>query len=230
MRASPVAACPAKQLDPRHGRVESLDHFGERPRLGRVLADRGGNDAVGLHALRRRRNFAACSDKQGLMHAAIPVSCAGAILLAPAILLVPDDVGVDNTFTGSSPRVRGTRDLARAGVSDCRFTPRMRGTPGPIKFEAQIIRFIPAHAGNTSERQRTPRAPPVHPRACGEHSLPPGDSAVEAGSSPRMRGTRAQAGAPDVRRRFIPAHAGNTLSDLAQGHRLSVHPRACGEH
>ncbi|CAB1368094.1 protein of unknown function [Denitratisoma oestradiolicum] len=32
------------------------------------------------------------------------------------------------------------------------------------------------------------------------------------GSSPRMRGTRFEVQAPEVGRRFIPAHAGNTGS------------------
>ena len=55
--------------------------------------------------------------------------------------------------------------------------------------EVKAFRFIPAHAGNTSLSHR---------------------SAV--GSSPRMRGTRAQFNATQFQSRFIPAHAGNTTT------------------
>ena len=53
---------------------------------------------------------------------------------------------------GSSPRMRGTRRVAR------RCCPPRR--------------FIPAHAGNTPAAAPPARWRPVHPRACGEHDLP----------------------------------------------------------
>ena len=49
------------------------------------------------------------------------------------------------------------------------------------------------------------------------------------GSSPRMRGTVAEAVARSVAARFIPAHAGNSRRGGNQSSALSVHPRACGE-
>ena len=51
-----------------------------------------------------------------------------------------------------------------------------------------------------------------------------------AGSSPRLRGTRFQPAGPRHIRRFIPAPAGNTAGGAATRTKLSVHPRACGEH
>ena len=90
---------------------------------------------------------------------------------------------------GSSPRVRGTRECQ----------PALRPTE----------RFIPACAGNSGDPTRGAAGPSVHPRVCGELSLLPAVTAVPAGSSPRVRGTRWwQAG----RRR--PS---------------AVHPRVCGE-
>ena len=54
--------------------------------------------------------------------------------------------------------------------------------------------------------------------------------AAEAGSSPRLRGTRLS----DLRRRhhvrFIPALAGNTCEVNGDAQPDPVHPRACGEH
>jgi len=68
-------------------------------------------------------------------------------------------------------------------------SPRMRGTRNHRLVERRDHRFIPAHAGNTHVIQRGTAAIPVHPRACGEHTLTTDDAAIAAGSSPRMRGT-----------------------------------------
>ena len=89
-------------------------------------------------------------------------------------------------------------------------SPRMRGTRSAPPDPALASRFIPAHAGNTQSRRSGKTRPPVHPRACGEHS----DGQIHGnrghGSSPRMRGTRALIGDRCELVRFIPAHAGNT--------------------
>ena len=91
---------------------------------------------------------------------------------------------------------------------------------------------------------------PVHPRACGEHTLSTSYIHCATGSSPRVRGTQfhnpllfcarrfipARAGntAPLARVpiviRFIPARAGNTHQHTTTCGDTSVHPRACGEH
>ena len=72
-------------------------------------------------------------------------------------------------------------------------------------------RFIPAPAGNTSRCHRGADRPPVHPRACGEHSRAP----HETSQSPRFIPAPAGNTWPPIRRRvgrlrFIPAPAGNT--------------------
>ncbi len=120
---------------------------------------------------------------------------------------------------------RGVHSYLRIGSS-----PRMRGTL-LTHGENQIwIRFIPAHAGNTSKYQRLRLIPTVHPRACGEHAEKRGKSLPEPGSSPRMRGTRDYDEYDDYQLRFIPAHAGNTHHRRSPSCTSSVHPRACGEH
>ena len=152
---------------------------------------------------------------------------------------------------GSSPRMRGTppprpgrarrgrfipahagntsmihpAPSARAGSS-----PRMRGTRGSVTPPSDRRRFIPAHAGNTAAQARKCFFETVHPRACGEHRVVVRIGQGRVGSSPRMRGTRLGHGGRHRRRRFIPAHAGNTPVRRSGALVRPVHPRACGEH
>ncbi len=112
--------------------------------------------------------------------------------------------------TGSSPRLRGTLP---AGVG-----------------HGQRQRFIPAPAGNTFRPNTRRHTGTVHPRACGEHELPTGDSHITRGSSPRLRGTPGASDQATRGERFIPAPAGNTGSGEGPGDGSAVHPRACGEH
>ena len=71
---------------------------------------------------------------------------------------------------GSSPRVRGTRVLAR-------------------EAERQA-RFIPACAGNAVVTAAALYSATVHPRVCGERTLMSRRRSSRRGSSPRVRGTR----------------------------------------
>ena len=91
---------------------------------------------------------------------------------------------------GSSPRARGTHELAR--------------------WESLPHRFIPAGAGNTSCRQTLRRLLPVHPRGRGEHNYSGCQRVAATGSSPRARGTRTSTLQNTTKKRFIPAGAGNT--------------------
>ncbi len=109
-------------------------------------------------------------------------------------------------------------------------SPRMRGTPLQPLQPPGLPRFIPAHAGNTGGGGAVASAVAVHPRACGEHLDNHAKALVNAGSSPRMRGTRRGASQGQKFRRFIPAHAGNTSSAPVAACAAAVHPRACGEH
>ena len=90
--------------------------------------------------------------------------------------------------------------------------------------------IIPAHAGNTFPvfARRVHRRD--HPRACGEHKITAGGASMEAGSSPRMRGTLSRAVNRVYGGGIIPAHAGNTLTSSSTVSVCWDHPRACGEH
>ena len=105
----------------------------------------------------------------------------------------------------------------------------MRGTVRVSQSVVPRSRFIPACAGNSKIYLIPQRHRPVHPRVCGEQSLRVSPPARFRGSSPRVRGTaRPRAGGP-VRRRFIPACAGNRPLCSATPRPLTVHPRVCGE-
>ncbi len=71
---------------------------------------------------------------------------------------------------------------------------------------------------------------PVHPRARGEHDRARTKGARPSGSSPRPRGTLADAAGHAARPRFIPAPAGNTWRSSITRCVATVHPRARGEH
>ena len=109
-------------------------------------------------------------------------------------------------------------------------SPRMRGTHQAAGYGDQVVRIIPAHAGNTPPVTIRSTRLEDHPRACGEHASGLAPASTPVGSSPRMRGThsrpRPRPGSP----RIIPAHAGNTQRSTSPACRPADHPRACGEH
>ena len=152
---------------------------------------------------------------------------------------------------GSSPRVRGTRHVDKAGCALIRFIPARAGNTsarssrvGAISVHPRAcgehvhvangqqdpLRFIPARAGNTASAPPQSGPKPVHPRACGEHRQCGRDYAPTFGSSPRVRGTLYLRATERTQGRFIPARAGNTATPRGAARRPTVHPRACGEH
>ncbi len=151
---------------------------------------------------------------------------------------------------GSSPRVRGTpgKSISRrrtrtvhprvcgeltssriCSASNAGSSPRVRGTLQPAGGRWGDRRFIPACAGNSIRRRRGCFRWTVHPRVCGELACPPIEERMAAGSSPRVRGTRAAASARPGARRFIPACAGNSRRPISEATNSAVHPRVCGE-
>ena len=114
------------------------------------------------------------------------------------------------TYTGSSPRLRGTY-LNQDSVH-------------PQK------RFIPAPAGNMPISPAALDLSLVHPRACGEHAERGNTFSKSVGSSPRLRGTCLSITWRCGNGRFIPAPAGNISKRRSAVARKTVHPRACGEH
>ena len=113
-------------------------------------------------------------------------------------------------ITGSSPRMRGTRNLAGECDGD--------------------IGIIPAYAGNTGNTHTSTQQDRDHPRVCGEHLYPSSSAVFIAGSSPRMRGTPISKVSVSRSGGIIPAYAGNTNSGSPSYAVCGDHPRVCGEH
>ena len=109
-------------------------------------------------------------------------------------------------------------------------SPHLRGTPDDLHHQVVSSRFIPAPAGNTCPRPSGAAPRPVHPRTCGEHSMPAAVREFLIGSSPHLRGTLLVHPDDRLEPRFIPAPAGNTTWRFSGEARPSVHPRTCGEH
>ena len=109
-------------------------------------------------------------------------------------------------------------------------SPLARGTHVSAGRGADQGRFIPARAGNTRAGCGCWCRGPVHPRSRGEHRRIRPETAMDDGSSPLARGTRARPRAPGRARRFIPARAGNTVGSCGCCTASPVHPRSRGEH
>ena len=127
------------------------------------------------------------------------------------------------------PRACGA-NYGRTGISgyDYGSSPRMRGKPRRRGRHALRGRIIPAHAGQTSSTYTESSWITDHPRACGANPQIFTDKEYMIGSSPRMRGKLRPVTARPSRIRIIPAHAGQTVSAVAQHNTLPDHPRACG--
>ena len=108
-------------------------------------------------------------------------------------------------------------------------SPRVRGTPADCRMDLRFSRFIPASAGNAPHPGCWLRATAVHPRECGERAADTTLSLPQAGSSPRVRGTRQRRQRYVPARRFIPASAGNASAATTGRTSRPVHPRECGE-
>ena len=155
----------------------------------------------------------------------------------PSFRFIPTHVG--NTISGLMPDLRSAVHPHAWGEHIsipallCKFfgsSPRMWGTLFCVQCWIEDKRFIPTHVGNTFPKSAKPVMQPVHPHACGEHSMDRDSSYPYYGSSPRMWGTQPVLFCNEFLKRFIPTHVGNTWMSRSIAVALAVHPHACGEH
>ena len=108
-------------------------------------------------------------------------------------------------------------------------SPRVRGSPGYGLRLDHSYGSIPACAGKPL---RTPSGRArwrVHPRVCGEAQQREGSAEIDAGPSPRVRGSLRSGLGVSVVPGSIPACAGKPRDGEIQNLPNRVHPRVCGE-
>ena len=129
------------------------------------------------------------------------------------------------------PRTRGEHRRFAAHIAPIAgSSPHARGTLCAELDHQAEHRFIPARAGNTLPSYPAITLASVHPRTRGEHLTIPRPCRSRIGSSPHARGTPRQEHRQDKLARFIPARAGNTLTQKDRNVFDAVHPRTRGEH
>ena len=129
-------------------------------------------------------------------------------------------------------------------------SPPVRGAPRARQACSSARGLIPARAGSTSHeclQREKGRAHPrpcgehqwhavlrgllgAHPRPCGEHSHTVCGVVEAVGSSPPVRGARADGLADAALGGLIPARAGSTPTFRYTAAGSRAHPRPCGEH
>ena len=107
-------------------------------------------------------------------------------------------------------------------------SPRMRGKRVGLRAVGLELRIIPAHAGQTDCLVLIICCVTDHPRACGANPLQCVIEVFQVGSSPRMRGKPVHLQQRFRIVRIIPAHAGQTFSEVQTVALSTDHPRACG--
>ena len=129
------------------------------------------------------------------------------------------------------PRSRGEHThIVNCEVRYFGLSPLSRGTLALSGEVDRDNRFIPALAGNTSDRLKPANQLAVYPRSRGEHISLPALQLASYGLSPLSRGTLICVRELQVIERFIPALAGNTQRGSGRCPELPVYPRSRGEH
>ena len=132
--------------------------------------------------------------------------------------------------TSVHPRVRGEQIGIWARMrSPAGSSPRPRRTVPHRLVDVDMVRFIPASAGNSSDPFHRRCGGAVHPRVRGEKSPGRSMNVCGTGSSLRPRGTGAAGLGGGTDLRFIPASAGNRSPADADRRAAPVHPRVRGE-
>ena len=163
-----------------------------------------GNHYPGRGACLSLRSIPACAGEPGgelghiENHAVYPRVCGGTERMAVRL----------QAMRGLSPRVRGNRPAAGAGV--------LR------------LRSIPACAGEPPSATNWHSSLQVYPRVCGGTTPPDTSSKAIEGLSPRVRGNRASSRLCSTGLRSIPACAGEPGQLPLVLNRAEVYPRVCG--
>ena len=108
------------------------------------------------------------------------------------------------------------------------LSPRMRGNLDTLWQRTHNRRSIPAYAGEPGRPAQNPAIRGVYPRVCGGTLTVFADNDGSPGLSPRMRGNQCPCRYWRIRRRSIPAYAGEPSVVKPAYSVCSVYPRVCG--
>ena len=149
--------------------------------------------------------------------------------LIPAGAGQTDVAGVSFRAGRAHPRGCGADPVPKSATGWTRgSSPRVRGRRRDRSTRLQLMRLIPAGAGQTSASGVARPVSGAHPRGCGADQMQDPDVQADWGSSPRVRGRLLPAGERRARFRLIPAGAGQTASSPCPGPESWAHPRGCG--
>ena len=153
-----------------------------------------------------------------------------------SVRLIPAHAGKTRSINSkhlweqAHPRSRGENgeiiDKLNSSVGSSPLTRGKLTCPIPSRCS---IRLIPAHAGKTSVRQRSPCARAAHPRSRGENGWMRGCLGGPLGSSPLTRGKPRGPIMGQAAEGLIPAHAGKTRRSRCSYSPDRAHPRSRGE-
>ena len=130
---------------------------------------------------------------------------------------------------GAYPRVcGGTQEAEQYRLVDLGLSPRVRGNLNGRQCHHKTRRPIPACAGEPGGRGNRPALEPAYPRVCGGTLAVDQKRAYHGGLSPRVRGNRLRLRRGQLRRRPIPACAGEPSSQTATAKGKGAYPRVCG--
>ena len=149
--------------------------------------------------------------------------------------IIPARAGFTAGPAGMIPRWRDhprSRGVYLADLPDVRrktgSSPLARGLPRGVRRCYRPRRIIPARAGFTTARSRSPCARPDHPRSRGVYVRCTCSLLGVFGSSPLARGLQHTVHEHLVAGRIIPARAGFTLAPFLGSVRWPDHPRSRG--
>ena len=109
-------------------------------------------------------------------------------------------------------------------------SPLSRGIPSRLSEQSELLRIIPALAGNTGSGVAASLRYRDHPRSRGEYVAGPTCWGQWLGSSPLSRGIRGRVSSVLERPGIIPALAGNTPIHNRPWSQYRDHPRSRGEY
>ena len=118
-------------------------------------------------------------------------------------------------WKGDHPRVCGEHYAAMSAIKTLMgSSPRMRGAREVRDAHLSVRGIIPAYAGSTLRAVVVAAMDRDHPRVCGEHTLRSKLNGETEGSSPRMRGAPLDDSDGSELLGIIPAYAGSTPAPI----------------